>query len=301
MRRLKAKMPALLALITGALAQAGEPELSPKFYPGLDQYSDAQIRLHGLAALYPGKVLFEAPTSISANQRTEAARIEDLARDIKYIRIYRLDEAIVAIREHAAHPSLILDFRYVKSPGTASALASLLNGANELHAPTTLGEVPDSITDELEALNSSSVNRSHPAIVLCNRETAGPFEAILYNSQKQGSIIAVGERTAGQTGFYQKIESLTWMIEGELRPETYISLVATGFTPRIQVKVTAEENYSAYNLYEAGTPINRLLRNEYHNNKTASPAEQQADETPTAHDRILQRGVDIATALQVLQ
>jgi C-terminal processing protease CtpA/Prc len=140
-------------------------------------------------------------------------------------------------------------------------------------------------------------DRNHPAIVLCNRETAGPFEALLSIMQQQGTIIAVGERTAGKTGFYHNINPQTWMIQGELRPQSDVSLVATGFTPRIQIKVTAEENYSSYHLYEAGTPITRLLRQERNLTNTEYAATEDAS---IERDRILQRGVDIATALQVL-
>jgi hypothetical protein len=277
--------------------QAIDIELSPDFYPALNQHSDTEIRLRGLATLYPGKVLFETPTLSPPNQRSEAASSEDLPREIKYIRIYRLDEAIVAIREYADHPSLILDFRYVKSPLAASELATLLRGEQAITAPSTLGDIPAAISEELKALNQASRVRSRPAIVLCNRETAGPFESILYNLQKQGAIIAIGEHTSGQTGFYKKIDPQTWMIRGEIRPEAKISLVATGFAPHIQVKVTAEENYSAYHLYEAGTPINRLLRREAtHSTQT----DEAPDETPIERDRILQRGVDIAAALQAL-
>lgn len=290
------KTALLIALALSPAAQA-VVELSPDFFPGLDQHDDAQIRLHGLAALFPGRVLFEAPRLTPPSARTEAARIEDLPREIKYIRVYRLDEATAAIRQHGDAPSLILDFRYVRSPHTGSELAAALHGNSELPAPSTVGVVPETITDELEALKELSADRSHPTIVLCNRETAGPFEALLYNMQQQGAIIAVGEPTAGQTAFYQKINPRTWMIEGELRPQADVSLVGTGFTPRIQIKVTAEENYSSYHLYEAGTPINRLLRQESRRTHTE---DQPTEETTIEHDRILQRGVDIAAALQVI-
>jgi sulfur carrier protein ThiS len=135
-------------------------------------------------------------------------------------------------------------------------------------------------------------------IVLCNRETAGPFEAVLAKLQQHGAIIGVGEATAGRTGFYEKSDHHTWILHGEIRPDEATSLVGTGFQPRIQLEINSEENYLSYHLYEAGTTIEQLLsqKNTMPNNEA-----MEVEGVLIKPDRILQRGVDIIAALQILQ
>jgi hypothetical protein len=270
-----------------------------RYFPSVEHYDDEEIRLHGLATLYPGRVLFEDPSlSLStASESRESARVEDLPRDIKYIRLYRLDEAQAVLEEHQAHPALIVDFRYLRSELAAVPILDAFAQDEWLSGLTTSGHAPEGL---IEKTDGRFTQRDTPVIVLCNRETAGPFEAVLNKLQRAGAIIAVGEPTAGRTGFYEKTKYAAWTLHGEIRPDEATSLVGVGFQPRIHIKTGAEENYLSYHLYEAGTSIVRLLRQENHT-ATDSQSDEALDTDKIEPDPVLQRGVDIVAALQVLQ
>jgi hypothetical protein len=265
-------------------------------FPALSDYGDEAIRLHGLAALFPNHVLFEEPQLETTSESRVAARVEDLPRAIKYIRLYRLDEAKSVLAEFQTHSALILDVRFLKSNHTAVDTLSGFATAKQAKTLTTVGTVPADLSTSGEA---SSTVRDSPVIVLCNRETAGPFEAVLHQLQAAGAIIAVGEPTAGRSGFYRKASANAWILCGEVRPDSDTSLVGVGFEPRIRLESDAKENYLSYHLYEAGTDILQLLRNE--DSSSDSDPAREADSSSIEPDRILQRGVDIIAALQILQ
>ncbi|CAA6693810.1 MULTISPECIES: S41 family peptidase [unclassified Lentimonas] len=286
------------AVICVAAASSQAQGLDEALFPGLDRHSDESIRLHGLAQLYPGRVLFEAPQLTTVTESRVATRVEDLPREIKYVRLYRLDEAQAVLEAFQSHQALILDFRFLKSEDTAIDLFDHFATTGWTQELTTIGTVPAGLIET--DLNDSYTLRDTPVIVLCNRETAGPFEAILHTLQGNGSIIAVGEPTAGHTGFYEPTVPNAWILNGEIRPDHDTSLVGSGFLPRIQIALNAEANYLTYHLYEAGTDITQLLRK-------ANQTTAQSDDTLNDHDipietdQILQRGVDIIAALQTLQ
>ncbi|MFT6059959.1 MAG: hypothetical protein ACJAS5_001404, partial [Lentimonas sp.] len=71
------------------------------------------------------------------------------------------------------------------------------------------------------------------------------------------------------------------------------------FEPRIRLESDAKENYLSYHLYEAGTDIMQLLRNE--DSSSDRDPIGEAESSSIEPDRILQRGVDIIAALQILQ
>ena len=285
-------------VVCAALAcQSAHGGIDAKLFPGFEDYSDEAIRLHGLAELFPSRVVFEDPKLVTSTESRVASRVDDLPRAIKYIRLYRLDEAEAVLAEFQAHPALILDFRFLKSEHAAIETLGCLAPEQWTDGLTTVGTVPE---DLIEPSISAATPRDTPAIVLCNRETAGPFEAILHKLQESGAIIAVGEPTAGRTGFYEKTEHGAWILNGEIRPDSDTSLVGVGFQPRIQLELDAEENYLSYHLYEAGTTMTQLLRKE---NATGSESKQEikGDRVIIEPDRILQRGVDIIAALKILQ
>jgi hypothetical protein len=266
-------------------------------FPSLNDYSDETIRLHGLAQLFPNRVLFEHPELAAAAQSQVATRVEDLPHSIKYIRLYRLDEAHIVLSELKAHPALILDLRFLKCNNTAVDSLGLFADFKQRQQLTTIGDCPDDLNISIHGLRPP---QHLPVIVLCNRETAGPFEAVLHQLQTNAAIIAVGEPTAGRTGFYHKVAPHAWMLCGEIRPHEDTSLVGSGLQPDIQLEIDAEENYLSYHLYEAGTNITQLLRRD----KLQSESNKVQDERESTFikpDRILQRGVDIITALQTLQ
>jgi len=289
----------LRATVICALAGCSQAHgLDETLFPDLHTHSDETIRLHGLAQLYPGRVLFEEPHLTTTSESRVASRVEDLPREIKYIRLYRLDEAQAVLKAFQSHQALILDLRFLKSEGTAIGLFDHIATTGWTQQLTTVGTVPDGLIET--ELNDSYTLRDTPVIVLCNRETAGPFEATLHTLQANGSIIAVGEPTAGRTGFYNSVEPNTWILNGEIRPNPDTSLVGIGFEPRIQIALNAETNYLTYHLYEAGSDLTLLLRQ---TSKSNAHHDTTLDEqkTPIETDQVLQRGVDIIAALQTLQ
>jgi len=292
----------LLGAVCGASSHSAE--LNLEFFPGLESHSEEVIRLRGLADLYPNTIWFEDPKLETRSLRDEAARIEELPREITYARVYRLDEAVSAIREVIDNPALIIDMRYLQSESSGIALASLLNSDRKVASVAAVGDVTVEIKDSINQRETIALQRSYPAIVLCNRETAGPFEAILHALQANGCIIAVGEATAGRTGYYKQSDTGAWIIAGEIRPSADVSILASGFVPRIEIEATPESNYLSYHLFEAGTPIARLLRNDAQKQAPTPKDDDDSDEKEDEDfepDAVLQRGVDIVAALQVLE
>ncbi|MGJ8640243.1 MAG: hypothetical protein ACSHYA_12710 [Opitutaceae bacterium] len=295
-------------LLAGGLVFAGltstdcvaKASLGAEFFPDLANHSEESIRLRGLAELYPQTILFEDPKIEVRSLREEAARVEKLPQDITYVRVYRLKEAVTAIKEVIDQPALILDLRYLKSENSGIELARLLNRCQEPISVSAVGKVSITVSEKAD---STVTPRNHPAIILCNRETAGPFEAVLHNLQSLDCVIAVGEATAGRTGSYRAEGDNTWIIEGEVRPTPELSLLTTGFVPRIEIEATPTSNYLSYHLYEAGTPINRLLRRARQQSLPASATEGTETESaePSEPDAVLQRAIDIVAALQILQ
>ena len=277
--------------------QSAHGGIDAELFPSLSDYGEEAIRLHGLAKVFPGRVVFEDPKLITSAESRVATRVEDLPRAIKYIRLYRLDEAEAVLTEFQAHPALILDFRFLKSEHAAVETFACLAPEQWIDGLTTVGTVPNGL---IKASEDATAPRNTPAIVLCNRETAGPFEAILHKLQESGAIIAVGESTAGRTGFYEQAEHGAWILSGEIRPDSDTSLVGVGFQPRIQLELDAEESYLSYHLYEAGTTMTQLLRKENATDKESHQA-TEGDSALIEPDRILQRGVDIIAALKILQ
>lgn len=291
----KAYLCSAVLAIASALSTAAK-QADSALFPDLESYSQEEIKLHGLARLYPGRILFEPPQQSTNSLRDQAAKVEELTRGVKYIRIYRLEEALKLIETQIQHPALILDARYLQSSHSGSPLASMLGQNALLTQIQTVGQVPANLSTELKAQSQSPLPRKAPFIVLCNRETAGPFEAVLHNLQAAGAAIIVGEASAGRTGFYKQLPyKQIWKIEGEIRPTTQHSLVGIGIQPRIRVATSPEESYIAYHLYEAGTKLEKLLQ------APKGTDESSSQDGPSLQtDPVLQRGFDIVTALQIL-
>ncbi len=284
---------ASLLLATSQLTAAAH-ELDPALFEGIGEHSDSEVRLRGLAALYPGRVLFDEPILTGNQERSEAARVETIRDEISYIRVYRLEDAIETIEQHLAEPALILDLRYVQSAVLASELSFRLDRAESYKQLTSVGSLPSDTAAALAVeVDSATAVRTSPVVVLCNRETAGPVEALLHNLQTQGAVTAIGEATAGRTGFYKAIDGPIWLLNGEIRPEANTSLVGHGFVPRIKVSLTPQQNYTAYHWYEAGSSLEQILE--------GMPTEDGELDAREAIDPVLQRGVEIVAALQILQ
>jgi hypothetical protein len=293
------RLAILLAVLAAAPAAASPPALDPAFFPPGQSEAAEHLQLLGLAQVFPGRVLFEEPVPAADPVREEPVRVEDLRRKIRYLRVYRLEGALPTLVDNTGHAALILDLRYLDSTGAGAGLAAL-SGESEIPRSLRLvGEVPEGLRTSLQASAPEGAGREHPVVVLCNRRTAGPFEAVLHALQERGRIIGVGEATAGRTGFYRRHagDPPVWIQCGEIRPPDGASLVGRGFVPRISVETTAEENYAGYFAYESGMALDWLLR---HSDALSSGEDGEGEEEPGGADPVLQRGVDIIAALQVL-
>jgi hypothetical protein len=113
----------------------------------------------------------------------------------------------------------------------------------------------------------------------------------------------VGEATAGSTGSFRPHPEVdgVWILCGEIRPSPDLSLIPGGVMPRITVAMSAKDNYRAYFLYEAGTSISSLIQKENLESKKTS-ADHPEEHPPAAlQDLVLQKGIDIVAALQILE
>lgn len=284
------RLPALC--LCGGLAIAAP--LSPALFPGLDQYTDDELRLHGLASLYPERILFNAPERHVPDRSQRAASAETLQNSIAYLRIYRFDEAVEALNAQLNAPSLIIDLRYAQSRGVELEFFDRLS--------------PDPLPTQIQCTgnpNAFSLNAitQHPRrtpelappVILINAQTAGPFEAALQALQHSGAILCVGSSSAGKTAHYKR-QSDHWIIDAEIQAKTLPSLIPDGLTPRIPVSVEAEHDFIAYQLYESGSELIDLLPTpNTHEHTSVAPSSDQ----PVDH--ILHRGIEIVAALQILR
>ena len=287
-------------------------ELPDELFPDLDTKDPELVRLHGIAALYPGRVRFEAPPAEPADRRAKAASVADLPDGIRYIRLYRLDEGLATVRGHIDESALILDFRYLRSRQSGAGLAALLGGPDGAARPKPVGEVPEPIREQLQQDRTPSQKRRHPVVLLTNAKTAGPFEAALSDLQRSGAIIGVGSATAGDTGFFRQIRSGVWVLKGELRNASNESLIPGGFRPRITTGITPEDDYRAYHLHEAGTPLAHLIRDSGETTTKTGDADPDGNGEPVetngsgestdaaTQDSVLKRGIETVKALRIL-
>ncbi len=289
----------LLATLAGGFCyhSLARPDLNSDLFPGITNYSDTDLQLNGIARLYPDRVRFTSPERKSASQRPTATAVEKLPRDITYIRIYRLEEAFANSDIYAETAALILDLRYVHSNSIGAGLAALFPEKEDLKIVNHLGNIPNSVESEISSKLHVSQKREHPIIVLVNRHTAGPFEATLSNLQSEGLAIVVGEKTAGSTGFYKKINPSTWILDGEVLPTKGTSIVGIGLSPRITLETNPKSCYLSYQLYEAGTPLEKILGKS--TVKKTTPEDEGTD-APILSDPALKRGLETIEAMKVL-
>jgi hypothetical protein len=267
-----------------------------ELFPGLERYSRDELLLRGLAAQYPGRVVYEAPASSPAvtpetGPTPRRVRTATLPGGIEYIRCYANGDDEVPVPVPSSD-SRIIDLRYF-STGTASVTAcarlceKLIGVAPGFNAQGKypLGEVPKSsatepkravpltpkITVHVESggLPASAVPR---VFVLVNHATSGPIEAMLDDLQERGKIILVGSATAGRTAALAALKGHPgWqIIVGEIqlahprvqRPKRNpeLSIVGIGVQPEVHVHATPQMELLAWQRVESGESPAALLR-----------------------------------------
>ncbi len=234
-------------------------------------HSEQELIWRGLASLYPAKVLTAPPPTFTGH--SPAPPLEaDLPRGVTYLRIYDPAQAVNELEAVENPQKLILDLRFCATPAPLSLLT---------------------LMEELGA--------DQPLIVLVNARTAGQLEVQLANLQADKKILTVGTPTAGQTGTYMPIPGLDgfYVLTSELLTADGQSLLGQGLTPSVTVETDPQTDYLAYHLVERGTPVEAVLQMQLH-----APPETDGEAAPAAEDTpmdaILQRGVDVIVALQVM-
>ncbi|ADE53412.1 hypothetical protein [Coraliomargarita akajimensis] len=279
------------ALISKLMLAADLPE---ELFPGIHRYSDQDLRLQGIAALYPNRVCFDSPRIQPADRHRRAASIETIEPAITYLRIYRFDEAIESLRQQLQTESLIIDLRFTQSPELELEFFDLLAEHSLTQHLEVIGTTEDFDLSTVESTEHRDA-RQTPPLVLINRHTTGPFEACIDYLQASGQIVCVGDSTGGQTGSYTQHRNY-WLLAAEVRQRASNSLIGVGVRPRIQVQTEPEEDYISYHLYETGSDLQRLI-----GVRLSSENDNDEDPQAAALDQILVKAVDILAALQILQ
>lgn len=275
------------------------------FFPELSKEAPEQIFLEGMVALYPGRVLNEAPEN-SINKSSRNPLIESLPRGITYIRVYDIEKARQTLIENIKNPALIWDFRFLE--GDYADALMLLQLFPEIPDPnqliTTKGKYTISEIDQVQANgHQSDTIRDHPVLILINQKTRGAIEAAIEALQGDEKVMTVGTESAGATGSYKPVPGVKgfWVIEGEVQPNNGVSLLGIGVQPTVPVHVTPGEDFTGYQLIESGSSASTLLRTELPNLDEGLDEHSSDDNNGLRPvDRILQRAVDIIIALQVL-
>lgn len=300
-------VPAFCLVAVLASVRAGEPAFSPDLFPGVAGKSEADIRLAGVAALNPGRILDHDPLPpapvVPEMRKTLVAK---LPRGGDYVRLYGWDSKSLASR--AGKSPLIVDVRYLATApadleaclsfgsdlgGSVSvSFAGSYSGRSEAARPNLLGK--GVLTDETTS--------SAPVIVIVNRKTSGPLEAVLASLQAAGKIAVVGSNTAGMTGAYRKSGD-KWMLTGEVKPDDGVSLVGVGLKPRFFVKTVPEDEFLAWQIVERGQPLSAVLKRDGAGaTSSAAKAGGEAAKAGEAEggDIALQRAQEILAAFAVL-
>lgn len=272
-------------------------KLPEAYFPGLAQADEWDLLLSGLELRYPGRILRELPS------RSDSARRpyhEDLPGNVSYLRIYGFEQAMVS--EWLTDHWLVLDCRFLnghEDPSWKKFWSQL--GATEL-----IRSRPGAPSERI-LLSVTSVTRNPelPApIVLVNRQTRGPFEAALAALQAKGSIIVLGETTAGETGVAfaaLNADPEVWVVEADLRPSENVLLLGRGVTPIIRVPTAPEIDFQAYAFVEKGVSARQLLTTSLPNLLPEADISDGTEEAAQPYqDTLLQRAVEILIARQLL-
>jgi hypothetical protein len=303
-------------LLLSAVLLALPPGIDPALFPDVDKLPAGEIELAGLASLYQGRILHEAPHTLDDQDKGREPKLYALPRNLNYLRVFDLGKALPQIGEQLKeNPALILDLRFVWADAKDAAdFAGVLSQAgleyDDVHAE---GDgLPE--PGKLPAPDPKDTKPAPVVLVLVNGLTAGPLETWLAAFQQKESVLLVGTPTAGQSAHYKPMPDHPgyYIIDGDLLlgpVSSSISLVGKGVQPRFLVDVTPEQSYTAYHFLDNRDDIATLLR---HDATTPAPAPAkiatpalsapipQSVPTQEISDPVLQRAVDVVAALQVL-
>lgn len=306
---------ALLACGVGrAELVSGPVVFSAELYPQLAGQSAEEVRLAGVAALCPGRLLRAAPGSPApVVPELRKTRTAELPRGGAYLRLYSLDAATV--RAYQGRSAMVVDCRYLVTSsrdvaGVAALAEALTGGAG---APCAVrGDYPPMAAAAATPEMAAAAGR-FPVLVLVNGRTAGPLEAALAALQHSGAVTLVGSKTAGETGVFAPLagHSGWWALTGEILPAGGSSLVGLGVAPKFPVKVSPEEEFPAWQVIERGAALAQVLPREAVGKTESGKAtaaesggngagKTLAEKGAELVDPVLSRAQDVLVALRVL-
>ncbi|MDR2512969.1 MAG: hypothetical protein LBD01_04150 [Puniceicoccales bacterium] len=273
----------------------------PELYPDLGSHTNDEIFLAGLAAVYRGRVVRKPPAAkLAAKIPPRNAMSVKLSNDIEYIRCYAGGK-VPEPKERAR----IIDLRCFKadiqSVAECTQLLERLIGATprvSAQGDYPLGAV---VLPSAAALSPQQPGpaQNTPATALCvilvNKGTSGPIEAMLADLQSAGKVILVGSVTAGDTANYTPFKEYpSWLrIAGELQSASSTqSFVGKGVEPRVSVNIGFEKDLGAWLRVENGVSPETALGLA----QTRRGANGNNNDGLT--DMVLRRGYDILVALQ---
>ncbi|MDR2982582.1 MAG: hypothetical protein LBV12_10100 [Puniceicoccales bacterium] len=307
-----AAMVASLSPVSAGISLKDTERFPVELYPGINDKTQDEVMLAGMAVLYPGRVT-RTPLVVTATDSARKPVSAMLHNQIAYIRCYGSDASLYT--PAAGAKGVIVDLRYFgTSPETVSACVALcrkISGTSPVVKG--LGDYPVPAAEPLKVDDTAAPAR---VVVLVNKGTAGPIEPMLADLQAKGKVILVGTATAGATARYRQLDATSgwWTISGELcTGESKRSLVGSGVLPKVQVAVSAENDLLAWHWIERGVSPLVILRlsqsngnngsAEKKNNAAASEGDagQSSSDSVTGTDLVLQRGYDILAALQVME
>lgn len=289
-----------------------ESVFSAEFFPEAEQTGFDDIFLAGLETLFPRRVARERPDVSPGPPRVP--RVESFIPGVRYVRVYHLGEALETIRNELANNALVLDLRNVPAgPEETLDLGNIL-AVNDKVKLALFEHTADGDADRPQRelmIEPVGIRRSlQPAFILTNGETAGPLEALLAELKNNGQIISIGLPGAGLTGEFRRAhdDPSLYVLSGEWRPASGESLLDGGFTPSVQLNVTAADDQRAYEAMENGRSLLSLVAADP---EPAGDAESPMDALDSLDlenaepgvnngpiDPILQRAYFIATALR---
>jgi hypothetical protein len=210
-----------------------------------------------LAVRFPGRVR-QMPAAGATTPARDVAPVPaalrlDVHEGLDFIRVHDVARDLPAMEEAIAAPALIIDLRAVRGELDESAALGALLTRREIRLET----LPK-LEPQPAAIAPRGIRRSgQVSLILVNRETSGPLEAVLDALQDAGEVLLVGPRTAGDVGIFQ---GTGWQaLIGEYRRAGGPSLLDTGVRPVLSVETPLADDEAAWRALESGAPVASLL------------------------------------------
>lgn len=246
--------------------RVGDLVFEESLYPGLASVSDDELRLAGIAALYPGRIRHGVDSAVVAVPEVRKTVVVKLPGGVDYVRPYDfMTDDLVA---RVGKVPLIVDCRYLASDHSrlpdVRRMGEALRGGRPVVLDE-LGRYSDSGSGSTAASGAgespATTRANSPVLVLVNGATSGPIEAVLSALQRQGDVELVGVASAGSTGRFLPPVAGRSVLAGEIRAARGESLLGVGVTPAHRVDLDPKAEFLVWQLMARGvSPASMLGR-----------------------------------------